>query len=59
MPRRATKAPLSLRINAELLKRLDAYAARIGRNRSEIVDRAVEDYLARHSPDDAKPRQPK
>jgi predicted transcriptional regulator len=48
MPRaRTTKVLVGFRINAKLLERLEAIALQQGRNRSEMLDRAVEDYVTR------------
>jgi predicted transcriptional regulator len=39
---------LSARINAQLFEQLDKFAKAKQRSRSYIVDRAIEEYLARH-----------
>jgi metal-responsive CopG/Arc/MetJ family transcriptional regulator len=44
---RTTKVLVGFRINGKLLERLEALADRLGRNRSELFDRAVEDYVER------------
>ncbi|MEA2708367.1 MAG: Ribbon-helix-helix domain [Phycisphaerales bacterium] len=46
--RRSNKSPLSVRINTQLLQRLERHSLRVGRSRSEVVDRAIEEYLDRH-----------
>ena len=56
MPRRSTKEIVSVRLNGKLLERLDAYAERIERSRSDLIDRAVEEYLSAH--DKEPERQP-
>ena len=61
---KSTKVLVGFRINAKLLERLEAIADRLGRNRSELFDRAVEEYVERveseqkeHSPAPTKSRK--
>ena len=58
MPRMAkravTRAVLSASINIRVKERLEAFAKAQGRSVSELVDRAVGDYLDRHD----KPAKP-
>lgn len=58
--RTQTKAliPISMRINGKLMERLDAYCQRQGRNRSEVVDRAIEEYLDRRDQQSAEQHKP-
>jgi metal-responsive CopG/Arc/MetJ family transcriptional regulator len=51
MVRRADKDAISLRINHDLLVRVDAHAEDIGRTRSEVIHRALEEYLENHEGD--------
>lgn len=49
-----------MRINAKLMERLDDYCRQQARNRSEVVDRAIEEYLDRRASaaaDQSKPRK--
>lgn len=55
---RTTKVLVGFRINAKLLKRLEALAERMSRNRSELFDRAVEEYVARQEAEHAALTKP-
>lgn len=43
-----TRAPLSIRLDAELAKRLDRYCAETGVTRSQVVKQSVAQYLVGH-----------
>jgi metal-responsive CopG/Arc/MetJ family transcriptional regulator len=51
MPRKVTpKEHFSARINAKLFRRLEMFTRQSERTRSEVVDRALEEYLDRVAP---------
>lgn len=50
MPRRTTKTLFSVRINTKLFERLESFSRTSGRSRSEVVDRAIEEYLNKNDP---------
>ena len=45
---RIAKTPIKIRFNADLLKAVDTHGQSIARTRTEVIHRAVEEYLARH-----------
>lgn len=60
MARKKTREQISLRINAVLLDRIDQYAERMGRARSEVIDHALTEFIDRHAPDTVpQPKPPK
>lgn len=46
------RAQTLVQLNDRLLAALDQYAARVGRNRSEVIRSAIEHYLAESLEDD-------
>jgi hypothetical protein len=58
MPRKKTKTSTSVRLNSHMLERLDALADRIGRTRSDLIDRAVQELIERMEADSAPPVEP-
>lgn len=58
MPRKKTKTLTSVRINSHLLARLDELAERIGRTRSDLIDRAIEEFVDRHDEERRTTPQP-
>lgn len=46
------RAQTLVQLNDRLLAALDQYAARVGRNRSEVIRSAIEHYLANSIEDD-------
>ncbi len=53
--RKATKTLVSVRVNSRALSRLDELATLRGRTRSELIDRAVEEFLTREVPPPTPP----
>lgn len=58
MAKKQTRSPMGVRLNTVLLERLDAYADSIGRTRSDLVDRAIEEYLNKYA-SHIQPKPPK
>jgi metal-responsive CopG/Arc/MetJ family transcriptional regulator len=48
--KRFTKVQITVRVHPQNLERLDQVGERLFRNRSEMVDRAIEEFLERHDP---------
>ena len=48
--RKATKTLVSVRVNTKVLGRLDALAVQRGRTRSELIDRAIDEFVTRETP---------
>ena len=42
---KADRVQITVTVNTHFLKRLEAIGAGVGRNRSELVDRAIESYV--------------
>jgi metal-responsive CopG/Arc/MetJ family transcriptional regulator len=57
MERATTKEHMSVRLNIQLLNRLDAQVKKLGRTRSELVDRAIEEYVQRLEAEQKKARK--
>jgi predicted transcriptional regulator len=52
--------PVSFRINSLVFDRLTRFAESVNRSRSDVIDRAIEEYLDRHEqhhPPDNQPHQ--
>lgn len=49
VPKRFRKVPVSARVNAHNLDLLDKLGEATGRNRSEMLDRAIEEYVRTHA----------
>ncbi|HEY2585968.1 MAG TPA: ribbon-helix-helix protein, CopG family [Tepidisphaeraceae bacterium] len=52
------KVQISVRVNGQNLDRLDLLGDAAGRNRSEMVDRAIEDYIRAHASELPPPLPP-
>jgi metal-responsive CopG/Arc/MetJ family transcriptional regulator len=50
MPGRTPKKLVAVRLNVPLSDAIDRIAADIGRSRTEIIHRAIEDYVAKNDP---------
>ena len=48
---------ISVRLHTDFIRRLDVLADARVRSRSELIDRAVEEYLDRHEGQQPQPRQ--
>ena len=49
------KVQITVRVNPQNLERLDTLAESMFRNRSEMIDRAIEYYLDHHAPEERTP----
>lgn len=56
--RKATKTLVSVRVNTNTLHRLDGLANARGRTRSELIDRAIEEFVNRETPAAPPPIRP-
>jgi hypothetical protein len=46
----AVRLQITITVNKHFLERLVAIGAAVGRNRSEMIDRAIEEYVERRQP---------
>lgn len=44
-PPKATRTQITITVNTHFLDRLEAIGGEVGRNRSEMIDRAIEEYV--------------
>lgn len=62
-PPKSAKQQITIRVNAHFLKLIEQIGERVGRNRSEMIDRAVEEFVLRHDeqpqPDPARLSKPR
>lgn len=47
-PPKSDKQQITIRVNAHFLGRLEKIGSTIGRNRSEMIDRAIEQFVMQH-----------
>ena len=52
-PPKADRLQITITVNTYFLERLEKLGAKVRRNRSEMIDRSIEEYVARHETDQA------